>query len=89
MYRIAQEAVTNVTRHALAEHAWITLDVELDALRLCVTDDGCGIDAGDGHGVGIGSMRKRAESIGGTLDVRSTQRGTTLVATVPIQRTPQ
>ena len=89
VYRIAQEAVTNVTRHAVADNAWITLDVELDALRLCVRDDGCGIDAGSREGVGIASMRKRAESFGGTLDVRSTERGTTLVATVPIQRTPQ
>jgi len=89
VYRIAEEAVTNVTRHALAQHAWITLDVDPDCLRLSVTDDGRGFDPGDRPGIGIASMRQRAQSHGGSLEVRSTTSGTQLVATLPIPRVPR
>jgi signal transduction histidine kinase len=89
VYRIAEEAVTNVTRHALAEHAWITLDADLDSLRLSVRDDGRGFDSGDRPGMGFASMRKRAVSMGGSLEVGSTTVGTQLVATLPIPRVPQ
>jgi len=89
VYRIAEEAVTNVTRHALAQHAWITLDVDLDSMRLRVTDDGRGFDSGGRPGIGIASMRERAESFGGSLEVRSTTVGTKLVATLPIPRVRQ
>jgi signal transduction histidine kinase len=89
VYRIAEEAVTNVTRHALAQHAWIALDADPDCLRLSVTDDGRGFDPGDLPGIGIASMRQRAQSHGGSLEVRSTTNGTQLVATLPIPRVPR
>jgi signal transduction histidine kinase len=64
-YRIVQEALTNVTRHAHARRAEVTLTYG-DELRVEVTDDGIGGSARAGNG--IAGMRERAESLGGTLE---------------------
>ena len=73
-YRILQEALTNVVRHAGAAHCRVTIGVEAAAagepsagrLALSVQDDGRGLGANDRPGVGLASMRERAEEIGGT-----------------------
>jgi signal transduction histidine kinase len=85
-YRITQEALTNVVRHAGAHHAHITLDASDAALTLTITDDGHGIN-GPGHdqGVGLASMRQRAQALQGTLRVDSSDHGTTVMATLPLQ----
>jgi signal transduction histidine kinase len=84
-YRIIQEALTNVVRHADAHHADITLAASNGALTVRVADDGRGIR---GHGrdgaVGLASMRQRAEALQGSLRVDSGDRGTTVVATLPL-----
>jgi len=82
-YRIAQEALTNVVRHAVAERAWITLTVADGDLTVEVADNGAGIGTRGSDGVGLASMRQRAEALGGTLAVSSTGGGTTVVATLP------
>ena len=90
-YRIAQEALTNVVRHAQARRAWLTLDVAGDALTVEIGDDGRWVDIGGGDdraGVGLASMRQRAESLGGTLAVDSTAAGTTVRATIPLAASP-
>jgi signal transduction histidine kinase len=85
-YRIIQEALTNVVRHADADHAHITLAASDSTLTVTVLDDGHGIR---GHGrdgaVGLASMRQRAEALQGTLRVESSDQGTTVVATLPLQ----
>jgi signal transduction histidine kinase len=72
-YRIAQEALNNVTKHARAEHAWLTLRREPDRVVLCVRDDGCGFDPAriPPNHLGVGIMRERAESVGASFSVTS------------------
>ncbi len=70
-YRIVQEAVTNVVRHASATTVRVTVRADPGAKTLLVTveDDGHGAPAGDpGRGLGLVGMRERAMSLGGTLE---------------------
>jgi PAS domain S-box-containing protein len=87
-YRIAQEALTNVARHAQASHARVDL-VRWDGfLTLSVTDDGMGFDAGvfkDGANFGLVGMRERSSLAGGSLEIHSQAgHGTEVVFRVPI-----
>ncbi|QNN53232.1 sensor histidine kinase [Nocardioides mesophilus] len=86
LHRIAAEALANVVRHARASR--VSLRVRDDRhVRLEVSDDGVGLAAADsasgGSGLGLASMRQRAEEVGGTLEVTSTQAGTTVHALLP------
>jgi signal transduction histidine kinase len=86
-YRIAQEAITNVARHAQARRCEVRLSVEdaPGALRLEVIDDGVGIPVDRVAGVGLSSMRERAEELGGTLAVEpEPQGGTRVLARLPL-----
>jgi len=74
IYRIAQEALTNIADHAQAENAQLTLKREGAQIKLIITDDGCGFDPGalDNQGkYGLRGMRERAEMIGGNLLIES------------------
>jgi nitrate/nitrite-specific signal transduction histidine kinase len=88
LFRIAQEAVTNVVRHARATEATVRVAREDAGVVLSVTDDGVGFDP-DGRAVsarrlGLVSMRERAAELGGTLDITSSPgSGTTVRAEVP------
>jgi signal transduction histidine kinase len=87
-YRIAQEALANVVRHARASHCSIRirLDEDAGALSVEVEDDGRGIRDGDSAGVGMISMRERTEELGGWCTVESVVGGGTLVrALLPFQ----
>ncbi|MEU6142933.1 sensor histidine kinase [Streptomyces sp. NPDC047081] len=70
VYRIVTEAVTNVVRHADARHATVALTVRRRSLLVSVADDGRGI-ARSPAGVGLTSIRHRAEAAGGRLSVRT------------------
>ena len=84
-YRIATEAVTNVARHANADHVVVRFDLT-DALELTIQDDGGGIPAKARAGVGITSMRERAAELGGRVDVEAVPGGGTRVrARLPLQ----
>ena len=86
VYRIAQEALTNVSRHARAQTATLALWFEGGGLRLEVTDDGVGLSPDAEPGIGLGSMRDRAEGIGGTLTILPNRpRGTCITARFPIE----
>ncbi|MFD2348499.1 sensor histidine kinase [Nonomuraea ferruginea] len=65
VYRIVQEALTNVRRHARAERARIHLQREREVLRVTVADDGRGLPESRRAGVGLSSMRERAAELGG------------------------
>ena len=82
-YRIVQEALTNVVRHADARECTVHLVFagpgERDALCLEVRDDGRGLPAGGRAGVGTTSMRERAEELGGTCELTSLAGGGTRV----------
>ena len=84
LFRVAQEGLTNVRKHAAAGRARLVLDYRADGtVRLDVCDDGHGT-AGPGGGFGLLGLRERAARLGGSLDVESTPgRGTTLRIEVP------
>ena len=70
LYRIAQEAMTNAARHAQADNVTVRLGCMGDRLRLEIIDDGCGFASElPGGGVGMVSMRERAERLGGALTI--------------------
>jgi len=73
LYRIAQEALTNVARHSGAEHVQMRLESQGEEIHLTVEDDGRGLPAlaANGRGMGMIGMRARARSAGGDLSVRS------------------
>jgi signal transduction histidine kinase len=83
--RIALEGLTNATRHSGASRARVSLTMDGDALVVTVTDDGSGMPDGAARGVGLTSMRERAEELGGSLDISSgAGGGTTVVARLPV-----
>jgi signal transduction histidine kinase len=79
LLRIAQEAVTNVRKHAGAENLWVTCRVEPPAALLRVEDDGSGLGTPRADSFGMEVMRERAARIGATLSVRGRQEGGTAV----------
>lgn len=84
-YGIAHEAITNAVRHARAKRCTVTLTAADAWLRVCVCDDGVGIPSERRPGIGLISMRERAEELGGTLTVDSAHpRGTQATASLPI-----
>jgi signal transduction histidine kinase len=88
VYRVAQEALTNVLKHAQAHTCWLRLAVDAAAGVLCleVQDDGQGIAPTHRMGVGLRSMRERALELGGTLTVESGVAGGTQVrARLPLK----
>lgn len=85
-YRIATEAVTNVVRHAHARHCTIWLCLA-DALYVAVDDDGVGLPEGYKPGVGMASMRERAEELGGACRIeRRPESGVRVLARLPINQ---
>jgi len=94
-YRVVQEALSNASKHAQAEHVTVSVEADQSQLRLEVADDGIGFDNGRAREflqmgrVGLASMRERVELASGTFVVRSLiGRGTTIVATMPLDNTP-
>jgi len=86
VFRVAQEALSNVTKHARATRVQLTLTYLGDTLLLDVADDGTGFDASAGtDGYGLIGMRQRLSRVGGTLTVESSPgAGTILNASVPL-----
>jgi signal transduction histidine kinase len=87
LYRIVQEALSNVHRHSQSRTARITLSPGLDSVTLEVVDQGCGLPPSpDGHrlGVGITGMRERVRHLGGSLELKSGNPGTTLRVVLPV-----
>ncbi|MFL5775116.1 MAG: GAF domain-containing protein [Chloroflexota bacterium] len=86
LYRISQEALHNVVKHAAARQVTLSIDRVRGGLRLRIVDDGKGFDAGsvpDGH-LGLAGMRARADRIGASMDVDARPgAGTTIEVFVP------
>lgn len=84
IYRVAQEALANVARHARASRVLVSLQWNATRLVLRVSDDGTGVDASvAGKGMGISNMRERAAEIGGQLLIAPGSPGTEVVLSVP------
>jgi signal transduction histidine kinase len=88
LYRIAQEALTNVAKHAGAEHVSVVVTRRDGSVTVVVEDDGRGFGAagGDSGGLGLVGMKERVGLLGGRLAIESTEgSGTTIVAEVPLR----
>jgi signal transduction histidine kinase len=81
-YRIALEAMTNAARHAQAHDCAVLLQAEDAHLTLTVVDDGRGLVQNSRYGVGLHSMRERAEELGGRLTIELNEKGGTRVTAV-------
>jgi ligand-binding sensor domain-containing protein/signal transduction histidine kinase len=86
LYRIAQEALNNVAKHAVATRIWIRLSCDQEGILFKIEDDGVGFDPEhvEADQLGLGIMRERAQSIGASLIIESEQgRGTRLTLALP------
>ena len=71
LFRIVQEAITNVRKHAAATNLWVDCRIRPPSARITVRDDGAGLRSGRDDSYGLKIMRERATRIGATLDIRS------------------
>jgi len=94
LFRIVQEALTNIHRHSGGRHATISMQNSGRNLVLTIADDGHGMDPktlekvkreGAVLGVGIAGMKQRLQQLGGRLDISSGNQGTSVTATLPIE----
>lgn len=89
LYRIAVEALVNASRHGAASSVDITVQGDDGDLVLMVVDDGIGILADSAQGVGIDTMRERAQELGGVLTVTGgAAGGTAVICRLPLEATP-
>ena len=92
IFRIIQEALTNVFRHSKAEHAWVTLHWEDNHVALKIRDDGQGaaqkvLDLRPGSiGVGIGGMKQRIQELNGELRLENATPGTLVEVQIPLTK---
>ncbi len=84
VYRVAQEALANIARHARATHVTVALSSNAERFELQITDDGSGLTGRSGTGMGISNMHARAAAIGGQLSITSRDPGTAVVLSVPL-----
>lgn len=93
IFRIVQESLVNIHRHAGSRTAFISLQANEEGASLTVRDEGCGIpveilrnmEEGCGNiGVGIGGMRERARQLGGAISIRRTNPGTLVAVSLPV-----
>lgn len=88
LFRIAQEALTNIARHADATMVHVTLTGAAATVMLAVSDNGCGFNTAQvaqnpRRGIGLRNIYERIDAVGGTLQLTSTGDGTQLIATLP------
>ena len=88
IYRIVQEALSNVHRHSKAKHAKVRLSRSGAITHAAITDDGVGMPSMITSGVGLAGMRSRLSELGGRLSIRSRAPGTAVIASVPVQKKP-
>jgi signal transduction histidine kinase len=89
LYRIFQEALTNIVRHANAQHVEVKLTAEFDEVKLQVQDDGRGIQAHEIsglHSLGLLGMQERTKRLGGTFDIQGLPgEGTIVTVSFPVK----
>ena len=91
LYRVAQEALTNIERHADATTVHVSMRGDRRGAVLTITDNGCGVDTaikqsneGPRLGIGLRNMQERVEQLNGIFTVTSSKNGTTIEARVPL-----
>ena len=88
LYRVVQESLNNILKHARASHVGVTLERDVHEVHLLIADDGCGFnpDATAGQGMGLHNIAERVRMLGGQLTVDSQPgSGTRLNVTIPIR----
>ncbi|MDE3229675.1 MAG: sensor histidine kinase, partial [Chloroflexota bacterium] len=85
LFRIAQEALANIARHARARHVWLRLEAQGDTMLLEARDDGQGFTPETASGgMGLGNLRERARALGGSAEITSAPgQGTTVRISMP------
>jgi signal transduction histidine kinase len=84
IYRVIQEALTNVIKHARADTARVSISTADGEVKVEVEDNGVGFDSGNATtGFGLAGIRERVSLAGGTVDVASTGNGTLVTARLP------
>jgi PAS domain S-box-containing protein len=93
LFRVVQEALTNVHRHSSASEVDIRLFADTKHIQLDVSDNGKGIpkdrlqrvrESGSGTGVGLAGMRERVRDLGGSMEIKSDDAGTTIIICIPL-----
>ena len=86
LYRVVQEALTNIVKHAQAQHVSVVLQTRPGKVTAVIEDDGRGFLANEeeGDGLGLIGMRERAGLVDGRLEIESSTSGTTIVVEVPL-----
>ena len=93
LFRVVQEALTNVHRHSSASEVDIRLLVHTKHIQLNVSDNGKGmpkdrlqlvLESGCGTGVGLAGMRERVRDLGGSMEIKSDDAGTTIIINIPL-----
>jgi signal transduction histidine kinase len=91
IYRVTQEALTNIAKHAGASHVSVLLELRTDQVSLIIEDNGVGFDVEQSigqqpKGVGLIGMRERVTLVGGTVEIESTTgNGTTVAIRIPFE----
>ena len=88
IYRIVQECLTNIHRHSGSPTARIRVEQLATEIEIEVQDNGKGMceKAANGSGVGLIGMHERAKQLGGTLEIKSDSKGTTVIARLPLSK---
>jgi PAS domain S-box-containing protein len=90
LFRIFQEALTNIARHASAQHIGVQLAATPKAVKLQIQDDGRGIQENEiagSHSLGLLGMRERAQRLGGTFDIQGVPGdGTIVTVSIPVEQ---
>jgi two-component system, NarL family, sensor histidine kinase DevS len=90
IYRLVQEALTNIVKHADTTRARVSVVLAGDAVTIEVVDDGVGFDSDERtSGFGLAGMRERVYLAGGALQIESGETGTVVRASLPAEREPQ
>ena len=89
LYRLLQESLSNIRKHAKASHVDVVLSGRSEEVELCVRDDGTGFNCGEkaegSKGLGLTSMQERVRPLRGRVSIESQPgRGTTVTVTVPM-----
>ena len=85
LYRVTQEALTNIAKHAKASHVWVSLDPLPDALTLTITDNGLGLPPHHAtQGLGLIGMRERVASLKGRIHLEDAQPGLRIHVQIPL-----
>ncbi|MBC7390226.1 MAG: hypothetical protein H7329_13500 [Opitutaceae bacterium] len=85
LFRIIQESLNNILKHAKATKVILKIDQGSDIINLLIQDDGIGLPASPKSGSGLGNMEERAKLIGGTFRITNANPGTVISVTIPLK----